>query len=126
MLTFFAGPAASTSSPRPDRNRIASSRNASSCYHAQPYRKETYHNAEQHVQASHENFAILKAAKRLELEGGERGVAADKTDRYQVSPVWIPVALFGKKSHNQPDEERSRAVHDERAVGKARPHSLAY
>src|SRR5579864_2363093 len=104
MVTFLAGPAVNMRPPRRmfDAKR---SRDRPAGDYSQPYRDEPHHDTQDYIQSGHEQFSVLDAAKGLVLEGGERGVGADKSDGDQVAPVRAPMSSLSENSDDEPDQE---------------------
>src|SRR5215469_6291137 len=141
MITFLAGPAVSMPPPvdasRSTHERFSvrlrkllfgqlqTSRDCPSSDHSQPDRNESDYHTEDHVRSCHQQFSVLDAAKCFIFECRERRVCANKPDGDEIAPVGVPVSPFGEKSKNKPDEKRSSAIDDERAIGKSRPHTIA-
>src|SRR5579862_9928969 len=92
---------------------------------ATPHRYESRDHAEGDVERGHENFAVLKAAKRLVFKRGECRIASDESNGNEITPIGAPMRLLGQKCKHQANQERARDIDDESAVRETRSHAIA-
>src|SRR5436190_18705933 len=77
------------------------------------------HHGAQHISRRQSQFAPLIEQRRIEREGGKRGVAAENAGHHEQPPGLRGLTLEGEIAGDQPHHGRSRDVDDEGAPGKS-------